>query len=116
MLRVTAGKSIYFTKKTSGQSPSFRYIPAHMKSETLNGILTFTLGVLVVFGVILALRLVFVTRETRTLERTALVDNALIARTESLFADANAYNKQYPSVELTKILQAVQAKAPAPTR
>jgi hypothetical protein len=86
-----------------------------MKSETLNGILTFILGVLVVAGVLFALRLVVITKETRQLQRTALVYNAVMVRAQSLYADSKSYNQAHPTVELTKILQSVETKAPTQT-
>jgi len=82
-----------------------------MKSETLNGILTFLLGVLVVVSVVLALRLVNLTRTTRSLNMKALVAQTYMVRAQSLYADAKAYNQQHPSPELTSILQSVQSKA-----
>jgi len=81
-----------------------------MKFETLNGILTFVLGVLVVAGVILALNVVFVTREGRALQSQAMLDNARLTGVQTLFNDASAYNQKYPSVELTRILQNLQAR------
>lgn len=83
-----------------------------MKSETLNGILTFLLGVLVVASVVLALRVVFITRDTRTLQTMEMTDQAMMVRAQSLYADAKAYNQQYPTPELTRILESVQTKAP----
>jgi hypothetical protein len=83
-----------------------------MKSETLNGVLTFILGVLIVAGVVLALRLVNLSRSTRTLENQELKAQALMVRAQDLFADAQAYDQKEPSPELTRILQSVQTKAP----
>lgn len=85
-----------------------------MKSETLNSILIFVLGVLVVFGVIFALKFVFITREFRSLQSDALRDQAIVVQTEQLYNDAQAYNQKYPSVELRNILQAPQGR-PTPT-
>lgn len=84
-----------------------------MRSETLNGILTFTLGVLIVFGVVLALRLVSLTKETRQLEAKEITAQTIMVRAQSLYADAKTYNDQHRSPELTRILQSVQAKAPS---
>ena len=82
--------------------------PPTMKSETLNGILTFVLGALVVTGVVLALRLVFLTKETRELQQMMVVSKVNIARAEGVFGEAQAYNQKYPNAELTRILQLVQ--------
>lgn len=84
-----------------------------MKSESLNGILTFILGVLVVLGVIFALKVVFVTRDARTLQTTAMTYSARLAETQAIFNDAQAYNQKYPSAELTSILDMVKAKPAA---
>jgi hypothetical protein len=35
-----------------------------------------------------------------------------MARAQSLYADAKAYNQQHPTPQLTKILESVQTKAP----
>lgn len=104
--------NLFYTKKQVDNRHVLAKFQPTMKSETLNGILTFLLGLLVVAGVILALRLVNLTRNTRTLQRTALVDNALMVRAQSLYADAKAYNKQYPNPQLESILQSVETKAP----
>jgi hypothetical protein len=84
-----------------------------MKSESLNGVLTFVLGVFVVLGVFFSLKVAFATHETRTLQNEALQDNARLIWAKSLVADVQAYNQRYPSVELTHLLQSLQAK-PAP--
>jgi hypothetical protein len=99
-------------KKRVDNRRLFAKFPPTMKSETLNGIFTFILGVLVVAGVILALRLVSLTKETRQLQTMEVVDTTVMTRAQSLFADAKAYNQQHPTPELTKILESVQTKAP----
>jgi hypothetical protein len=93
-----------------GRSAKF---PATMKSETLNGILTFVLGVLVVAGVILAVRMVMLHRDLRTLQRDAARDQAIIMRTQQFFNDAAAYNQKNPSPELARILQILAQPKPA---
>jgi hypothetical protein len=113
-VRFPRKKSIFFAQKTSGQLLPFGYIsPHHMKSETLNGILTFILGALVILGVIFALRVIFVTRESRALQTQAMQDNAALVETQSLLNDTQAYNQKYQSPELTRILQSLPAKPPA---
>jgi len=84
-----------------------------MKFETLNGILTFVLGVLVVFGVILAVRMILLTHDLRTLQKEASHDQALIVQTEQIYNDATAYNQKAQSPELSRILQTVVQNKPA---
>ena len=83
-----------------------------MKSETLNGILTFVLGVLVVLGVVFALKVVFVTHDTRVLQSQAVYANTRILEARALVADVQAYNQKNPSVELQHILQSLQPANP----
>lgn len=88
-----------------------------MKSETMNSVLTFVLGVLVVLNVIFALQTIFRTREFRSLQFTAVQDQAKLAQIqqiESIARDTMAYNQKHPSPELTRILQAVQGKPAQP--
>lgn len=91
-------------------SRQFAKFQPTMKSETLNGILTFVLGVLVVLGVICVLRVVNITREIRFLQSTEVRDRTLMVRAQALYADAATYNKQYRDPELAQILQSVVAK------
>lgn len=77
-----------------------------MKSETMNSVLTFVLGALVVLGVIFALQTILRTREFRRLQIQAAVENANMMRLQALAADVYAYNQKSPSQELTRILQA----------
>jgi hypothetical protein len=81
-----------------------------MKSDMTNTILTFALGVLVVAGVIFALQTIFLTREFRSLSVQATVANASLMQVQSLYNDAVAYNQKNSYPELTKMLQATQAK------
>jgi len=76
-----------------------------MKNDTLNGILTFVLGVLVVLGVVFALRLLNVTHEFRVLQSAAAQANGKLVVAQSLLNESVAYNKKFPSTELTGILQ-----------
>jgi hypothetical protein len=84
-----------------------------MKCDTTNAILTFVLGVLAVAGVIFALQTIFLTREFRQLSVQATFANNSILQAQSLAADVAAFNQKNPSPELTRILQAVQAKPAA---
>jgi hypothetical protein len=81
-----------------------------MKCDTTNSILTFVLGVLAVAGVIFALQTIFLTREFRSLTFQATVDNNYLVQAQSLANDVAAYNQKNPSPELTRLLQAAQAK------
>lgn len=83
-----------------------------MKSETLNGALTFVLGVLVVLGVVFALRVAFITHDTRVLQSQELFANTQIVRAKAIIAETQAYNQKYPSVELQHILQSLQPANP----
>ena len=84
-----------------------------MKCDTTNAILTFVLGVLAVAGVIFALQTIFLTREFRQLSVQATFANNSILQAQALAADVASYNQKNPSLELAKILQAVQAKPAA---
>lgn len=81
-----------------------------MKCETLNGILTFVLGVLVVLGVVLAIRMISLTHEQRVLERQFLFANTRLTQTQGLLNDTLLYNKSYPSPDLQRVLQTIQGK------
>lgn len=84
-----------------------------MKSETLNSVLTFVLGVLILLDVIFAVQTINRTREFRTLQFTAMQDQAALAQVqqvESMARDVMEYNKSHPTPELTRILQAAQTK------
>lgn len=82
-----------------------------MKSETLNAILTFILGALVVAGVICVLRVVIITHELRSMQAQELIDRQVMVQTQAIYADAATYNKQYRDPELARILQSVTTKA-----
>jgi hypothetical protein len=84
-----------------------------MKFETLNGVLTFVLGVLVVLAVYFALKMILMHHELRALQREAAKDQAMIVRTQQIFNDAAAYNQKYPNPDLTRILQILQQPKPA---
>ena len=86
-----------------------------MKSDLINSILTFVLGVLAVAGVIFALQTIFLTREFRALTVQATVANSTLVQAQSLANDVAAYNQSLktPSPELVKLLQSIQAKPAA---
>jgi len=80
-----------------------------MKNDSLNGILTFVLGVLVVLGVYFALKVVFVNIDSRRLQNQALTANMRLAEARAMASDTAAYNQKYPSAELTSLLKSLQA-------
>jgi len=82
-----------------------------MKSEIMNTILTYVLGVLALLGVIFALQTIFRTRELRTLQIQAAFDNANVMRLQALASEALAYNQKNPSPELNRIFQPAQTNA-----
>jgi hypothetical protein len=84
--------------------------PATMKSDALTGILTFVLGALVLLGVVFALKVVVITRESRLLMHEASQEATVIAQTQQLFNEAAAYNQKYQSPDLTRILQSMQTR------
>ena len=84
-----------------------------MKCEMTSSILTFVLGVLILLGVWFAVRTINETREFRSLEIQASQDQAFLVQLQqirSIGNDAMAYNQKNPNPELTRILQAVQAR------
>lgn len=89
----------------------FATFSSTMKCETLNGILTFVLGALVVVGVILALQFVFTMHESRTLQSTVLIDNTRMLQTQGVINEAQAYYQKYPDPELAQILRSLPKPA-----
>lgn len=87
-----------------------------MKCETLNAVLTFVLGVLVVAGVILAVRMAMLTHELRSWQKQAAIAQAIIAQTQAVYNDAAAYNQKYNSPDLTRILQMAASQPKPATR
>ena len=83
-----------------------------MRCETLNGILTFVLGVLVVLGVILAMRMALLTHEYRSLQRQASICQAILVQTEGVYNAAVEYNQTYKDPRLTQILSTVVKTKP----
>lgn len=82
-----------------------------MKSDSLNGILTFILGVLVVLGVICAVRMVMITHELRTLQKEATRANLLIMQARAVLNDSELYYQKYQDPKLAQILQPVTRQA-----
>ena len=81
-----------------------------MKCETTDTVLKFVLAVLVILAVVFALQTIFRTRELRSLTQQATMDQNNLIRMQTLYNDALAYSQKNPSPDLTRILQAVQAK------
>jgi hypothetical protein len=81
-----------------------------MKPDLTSSVLTFVLGVSAVAGVVFALQTIFLMRDFRSLSVQATIANNSLAQAQALANDVGIYNKKSPSPELTKILQAVQAK------
>jgi len=82
-----------------------------MKCETLNTVLTFLLGVSVVFGVWFALRTVFHTRELRTLQSQMLTCQVNVNRLNLALNAAAQYGKTHPDIE--HIIQPFEPKTAA---
>lgn len=81
--------------------------PSAMKYETLNGVLTFILGVLVVLGVICAVRMVMIHHEVRTLQKEATQSNFYIMQTRAVLNDSQLYYQKYQDPKLAQILESV---------
>jgi hypothetical protein len=82
-----------------------------MKCELLNTVLTFLLGVSVVFGVLFALRTVFHTRELRTLQSQMLSCQVNVNRLNLTLSAAAQYAKTHPDIE--HIIQPFEPKPAA---
>jgi len=82
-----------------------------MKCELLNTVLTFLLGVSVVFGVLFALRTVFHTRELRTLQAQMLSCQVNVNRLNLTLSAAAQYAKTHPDIE--HIIQPFEPKPAA---
>jgi len=81
-----------------------------MKNDNMTTALNLVLAMLVILGVIFALQTIFRTRELRTLQMQATAANTYRMALEALANDTFAYNQKYPNPDLTRILQAAQAK------
>ena len=84
-----------------------------MKSETMSSVLTFVLGAFIVLGVLFAVRAVSGQREFRALQFGAAQSQAglnQLIQLNSLVNDTREYGKAHPSPEITRMLDALQAK------
>ena len=86
-------------------------LPRIMKSDSLNGILTFVLGCLIVAGVCLALRMALLTHELHKWQKEASTCQAIILQTQSVYNDATAYNQTYKDPRLAQILSIITVKS-----
>lgn len=84
-----------------------------MKTDLTNWILTLVLALLAMAGAVLVLRTVMQTREWRQISTQAAGQNNFLTQSQVLLNDVAAYNQKYPSPELAKLLQTVQAKPAA---
>ena len=82
-----------------------------MKSDTTTTVLNFVLAVLVILGVTFALMTILRTSEMRRLTSGAAIANTELMRAQGVANDANTFNQTAKNPELTRILQALQAKA-----
>ena len=80
-----------------------------MKYETTNTVLTFILGVLVLLGVIFALKTINHTRELRSLISQAMTANMGLSRGQPFFNDCFEYSKTHP--DINRILQPFETKS-----
>jgi hypothetical protein len=79
-----------------------------MKSETTNTVLTLVLAVLVLAGVLFALRTIVLTKEFRTISIQANMANNTLLQEQALFNDCQEYSKTHPA--MTPILESVQTR------
>jgi len=84
-----------------------------MKCETMNSVLTFVLGTFVVLGVLFAVRAISGQRDFRALQFGAAQSQTglnQLMQLNSLVNDTREYGKLHPSPEITRMLDALQAK------
>ena len=84
-----------------------------MKSEIMNSVLTFVLGVFIVLGAIFAVRAISGQREFRELQFNATQSQAGLNQLNQIYLlvnDTREYGKAHPSPEITRMLDALQAK------
>jgi hypothetical protein len=81
-----------------------------MKNDNITTALNLLLAVLVIAGVVCALRTIFITRALRTLQIQATQANAYRMAVDALAQDAFAFQQKNPNAELQRILPPIQAK------
>ncbi len=82
-----------------------------MKCETMNSILTFVLGVLLVLGVVFALKTINHTREVRLLQSQVVNAQRGVNILNMLLNDAAQYGKTHP--DINPIIQPFETKPAA---
>lgn len=81
-----------------------------MKNDNITTALNLVLALLVILGVVFALRTIFLTRELRTLQFQATQANAYVMGIEAIANDTIAYSQKNPNADILRILQDAQAK------
>ena len=84
-----------------------------MKPDATTTILKFVLLVLAICGLLFSVLTFTRTRELRQIQPQAALDQQMLGRIQALVNEVVVYNQKNPSPELTKVLQAVQAKPAA---
>jgi hypothetical protein len=82
-----------------------------MKCETTNAILTFVLGVLVVLGVVFALKTINHTREIRQIQAQVANSQRIVGVLNLLLNESIEYGKTHP--DITPIIQPFETKPAA---
>jgi hypothetical protein len=82
-----------------------------MKSETMNIILTWVLGALVLLGALFALQAIFRAREFRTLQAQVITCQGNMNRLNLLLNEGLQYGKTHP--DINRVLQPFEAKSAA---
>jgi hypothetical protein len=81
-----------------------------MKCETTSTVLKFALAALIILAMFFALQTISRTHELRSLTQQATGILRAQSFYNSLYNDTLAYSQKNPSPDLTRILQAAQAK------
>jgi uncharacterized membrane protein len=79
-----------------------------MKNDNITTALNLVLALLVILGVVFALRTIFLTRELRTLQFQAGQANAYLMGIEGLANDTIAYSQKNPNADILRIIQDAQ--------
>lgn len=105
-------KSIFFTAENRPKKvvdicrQSARVPRLVMKSDTTNTILTLVLAVLVLAGVLFALKAIFGTRELRSMSMQYNAANTSLMRQQAFLNECEFYSKTHPAI--TSILESVE--------
>jgi hypothetical protein len=82
-----------------------------MKCDTTNTVLTWVLAVLVLAGVLFALKTIMRTRELRTMQAQAVACQANMNRLNLLLNESIQYGRTHPDID--RVLQPFEAKPAA---